>query len=346
MADIVPVERDVIEELRTLREHSAYSAERERAGIVLAVLNGASRCAAARLLGHARSTVLRTMKLFEEGGADALRDGRRERPSAPRMAQIVEALPRWTAGQPTEYGWCRATWTVELLALQAGHELGVAVSRSQMGRLLKRAGCRRLRPRPTVVLAPPDKHERAAALEAELRALPPEDVVAYADEVDIHLNPKVGPDWCPPGIRKTLPTPGQNQKWYLAGAYDPATKELVWEGGERKNSDLFIGLVQRLAERFREAGRVHLVVDNYIIHHSKKTQKALADLGGKVVLHFLPPYSPEYNVIERVWWDLHAVVTRNHRCPNMAALRAEVEAFCTAFSGRGGHRAGLARRAA
>src|SRR5688572_4690975 len=34
----------------------------------------------------------------------------------------------------------------------------------------------------------------------------------------------------------------------------------------------------------------------------------------RVALHFLPPYCPTVNRIERLWLDLHAVVTRNHRC--------------------------------
>src|SRR3974390_1716364 len=38
------------------------------------------------------------------------------------------------------------------------------------------------------------------------------------------------------------------------------------------------------------------------IHSSKKTRKALGQLGGRVVLHFLPPYCPQANRIERVWW--------------------------------------------
>ena len=40
----------------------------------------------------------------------------------------------------------------------------------------------------------------------------------FVDEVDIHLNPKIGPDWMLRGQQKTVPTPGQNQKRYLAGA--------------------------------------------------------------------------------------------------------------------------------
>ena len=38
-------------------------------------------------------------------------------------------------------------------------------------------------------------------------------------------------------------------------------------------------------------------------------------------MHFLPPYCPDANRIERVWQDLHANVTRNHRCKSLKALR-------------------------
>ena len=62
----------------------------------------------------------------------------------------------------------------------------------------------------------------------------------------------------------------------------------------------------------------------YRIHTSKITQAALLALGGRVVLHFLPPYCPDHNRIERVWRDLHANVTRNHQCRTMKELMKEV----------------------
>ena len=75
------------------------------------------------------------------------------------------------------------------------------------------------------------------------------------------------------------------------------TKELIWVAGERKASDLFIALLDRLADAYPRKRRVHLIVDNYIIHKSKKTQRALAKFGDKFVLHFLPPYCPNDNKI-------------------------------------------------
>ena len=46
----------------------------------------------------------------------------------------------------------------------------------------------------------------------------------------------------------------------------------------------------------------------------------LAEHGGRVVLHYLPAYSPQDNPAERVWWHLHEQVTRNHRCQSIEEL--------------------------
>ncbi len=61
----------------------------------------------------------------------------------------------------------------------------------------------------------------------------------------------------------------------------------------------------KLAAEYRDARRIHLIADNYIIHSSEKTRRFLAQFGGRVVLHFLPPYCPDDNRIERVWLDLY-----------------------------------------
>ena len=54
---------------------------------------------------------------------------------------------------------------------------------------------------------------------------------------------------------------------------------------------------------------------------------ALAHFASRVRLHFLPPYCPDYNRIERVWQDLHSHVTRNHQCSGMTTLMGEVRYY-------------------
>jgi transposase len=107
-----------------------------------------------------------------------------------------------------------------------------------------------------------------------------------------------------PGQRRQVVTPGNNQKRYVAGALHSRTAKLTWVKGQRKTSALFIDLVRAVGEAYPDAKRLHFILDNAATHSSKKTKKALEQMGGRVVLHFLPPYCPEGNRIERVWWDV------------------------------------------
>ena len=160
-----------------------------------------------------------------------------------------------------------------------------------------------------------------------LEDLATDEVAIYEDEVDIHLNPKIGLDWMNRGQQKEVVTPGRNQKRYLAGAMNAETGLLTVVEGHKKNSWLFIAVLDALADDYPDARRIHVILDNYRIHDSKITRLALQRYGGRIVLHFLPPYCPNENRIERLWRDLHAEVTRNHNCPTMKELMRNVRCF-------------------
>jgi transposase len=127
--------------------------------------------------------------------------------------------------------------------------------------------------------------------------------------------------------QKTVLTPGKNEKRYLAGALNARTGRLTWVESDQKNSDLFIRQLWQLIEDYPRARCIHIILDNYKIHSSQRTQLALTALGSRVKLHFLPPYCPDHNRIERTWKDLHDNVTRNHTCRNMKQLMREVNHY-------------------
>lgn len=85
-----------------------------------------------------------------------------------------------------------------------------------------------------------------------------------------------------------------------------------------------IALLNKLLATYPRAQAIHIVLDNFKIHDSQATRAAVATLKGKIVLHFLPPYCPDHNRIERAWRDLHDNVTRNHKCRSMDELMREV----------------------
>jgi hypothetical protein len=98
-------------------------------------------------------------------------------------------------------------------------------------------------------------------------------------------------------------------------------------------------LLHKLATKaYPKAKRIHVILDNYGIHDSLQVWLALkSPTAEKLTLHFLPPYCPDYNRIERIWKDLHDNVTRNHRCATMEELMAEVRSYLAARNRRGRH---------
>ena len=129
------------------------------------------------------------------------------------------------------------------------------------------------------------------------------------------------------GRQKTVLTPGKNVKRYICGALDALSDRITWVAGERKNSQLFIDTLRELARVYAGKKRIHVILDNFRIHDSLASQAAVRAFQGKIVLHFLPPYSPEGNRIEREWLDLHAQVTRNHCCHHIDQLMQEIRAW-------------------
>jgi len=101
----------------------------------------------------------------------------------------------------------------------------------------------------------------------------------------------------------------------------------VWVEGTRKRSELFIALLGNLVQVYAHAKVIHVILENYCNHHSQITQMVVASSGGKIVLHFLPPYCPNENKIERPWQDLHAEVARHHRYASMSELMQDVCQF-------------------
>lgn len=326
---------------------------RTRALIVLHASTGKGTAQIADAVGYDPSAVLKVLHRYRAEGDEGLRDHREDNGHAKVDNALRTALATLVSGSPEDDGWARPTWTQELLARQLARDTGVRVSESTVGRMLAALGARWGMARPTVACPWGSRAQarRVRAIERQLARLPAGEEAFYEDEVDIHLNPRIGRDWMLPGAQKTVLTPGQNQKHYLAGALHTRTGQVLWVGNGKKNSYLFLQLLRRLADAFPRATKLHVVLDNYGIHSSRLVKWALTEeFHGRIVLHFLPPYSPDHNRIERLWRELHANVTRNHRCATLPDLLRRVAAFLRRASPYPGTKVSLmrapARRAA
>lgn len=296
--------------------------------IVLHSAMGKSQSAIAAMLGSSVSTVKRTRTRWREFGEAGLIDRREDNgPPAKADEAYAAALLEVLEDSPRRHGQRRPTWTQELLIKVMSQRGFATISRTTIGRLLRRLGVRRGMPKPTV-RCPWSRQAKAARIRLIrklIESLAADEAAVWEDELDVDLNPRIGPDWMLPGTQRQVLTPGKNVKRYLAGTLDARTDRLVWVSGQRKNSLLFIELLKKLLSVYTDKTVIHVILDNYAIHTSRQTRTWLAEHGQRLRLHFLPPYCPDDNRIERrVWREVHANVTRNHDCESMQALMREV----------------------
>jgi transposase len=318
-------QRNFLKRLRRLKDARLY----RRYMIVHHRLSGVGPTAAAKMIGCSRSTASHVWKRFCLEGEAGLVDRREDNGEVKVDGVFLARLRVLVHGTTPDFGWNRPTWTRRLLIEQMVRDTGVRVSLATMSRALRAIGARRGRPRP-VVRCPWSNWRRERRLQAIRRMLahlPADEVAGWVDEADLDLNPKIGLDWMLRGEQKEVVTPGQNVKRYVAGALDERSGRLIWVFGERKTSTLFTGLLWRLREEYPQAPVIHVIADNARLHSSLYTRETVAGMEGRIVLHFLPPYCPTDNRMERVWEDLHNQVTRNHQCTTIEDLRREAYYF-------------------
>jgi transposase len=317
---------------RLLKELRCCSEARRKTRLLVIVnlVHGRGPTAIAAALQMHRSTVYRIAERFRELGPSGLSDGRSQNGRRKITGKYLSVLHDVVESSPPDHGWRRPTWTRELLVATLLAKTKVKIHAATMSIALHRIRARRGRPKPIVRCPWPESRKRRRLCEIRrlVAQLPKNEVAVYEDEVDIHLNPKIGWDWMLRGRQKEVVTPGKNIKRYLAGALDARTHKLIWVEGDRKTSALFVRLLWKLACHYHDAKVIHVILDNYSIHNTSLVATSLnTPAGRKIQLHFLPPYCPDENRIERVWEDLHANVTRNHQCATIEQLLENVRYY-------------------
>ncbi len=226
---------------------------------------------------------------------------------------------------PHAYGWCRTRWSCATLALQLAAGRGYAVSRETIRRTLHRLGYAWKRARHAARDDDPERSGKLARIRHLVETLPANAALFFADELDIHLLPKLGYEWMLRGTQREVMTPGTNQKSYLAGALNFVSGRMLHVVGERKNRWLFIELLAAIDRACPavKCTRIYVVVDNYRIHTAQAVVAWLAQ-HPRFELVFLPSYCPRANPIERAFGDVHDKCTRNHKRKRIAELVSDV----------------------
>ena len=132
----------------------------------------------------------------------------------------------------------------------------------------------------------------------------------FQDEVEIHSHPTLARVWAPVGRQPEVPAPGRNEKKVIYGAVDYVTGKLTYTAADGKCGAVFLAFLLVVLKRY--AGKkVRMVCDNGRSHTTKAVLAFLEANKDRIEIHWLPPYCPDLNLIERLWGHLKRTVLAN-----------------------------------
>jgi len=123
-----------------------------------------------------------------------------------------------------------------------------------------------------------------------------------------------------------IPTPAQPTRRYGIGAVDYHTGETVVLIRRRKRRREIAELLEALLEK-HPTGTVYVAWDNSNTHEDDEVEAVLRGAAGRLVLLYLPTYSPWLNPIEMLWRHFRREVTHCELFANVKALIAAAREF-------------------
>ena len=198
---------------------------------------------------------------------------------------------------------------------------------SGMTKWLKEQGFRYKQPKMTPAKA--DVQQQEAFIESYLHLVadtPPDEPILFMDSVHPTMATKITHGWIKKGQDNPIATTASRTRVNIIGAIELNTMNVISDVDvETVNAQTVLALFDKLKQNYPNAPNIHIILDRAGYHRSQELQ-AGATLHN-IELHFLPPYSPNLNPIERLWKLMNEYVRNNVVFESAKAFRQALSHF-------------------
>ena len=149
--------------------------------------------------------------------------------------------------------------------------------------------------------------------------------IVFLDAVHPEHNTMAAYGWIKRGEKRELKTNSGRRRLNLHGAINAETHEVTVIESETIDKDSTVQLLEILEQKYFYASMLYIILDNARYHYSKEVKAWLQ--GKKIKLVFLPPYSPNLNLIERLWKFFKKKVLYNKYYKDVKEFRKACIAF-------------------
>lgn len=306
------------QEAKYERKHNESALIRERMLVLCLTYQGWSRKACAETLDMSRNTVTNYIKLYEEGGMKGLEQLRWHQPLS-QLAPFEEELREHFSKHPP-YTVNEAISVIEQLTQ-------VRLGKTQVHEWLKQGGFKRRKLNTFPGGKDPEELQRQQqaflenTLEPTLAACQEEEChLLFLDAAHFVLGSFVTYVWCL--VRCFLRSSPGRYRLNVLGVVHAATNEILTMYNDTYiNAQVVAQMLKWVAQRFADKP-IYIVLDNARYQHCTLIKELAAEL--KITLLYLPPYSPNLNVIERLWKYLKKEICYGKYYPSKEAFHQAI----------------------
>lgn len=149
--------------------------------------------------------------------------------------------------------------------------------------------------------------------------------IVFIDGVHPQHNTKSSKAWIQKGTDQYIPTNTGRQRLNLNGAYNLNNQDVIIREDRSINAQSTIKLFEQIQKKYPNKNRIYAIADNAKYYRSKLVKKFLENSNIKLI--FLPPYSPNLNLIERLWKYLRKKVINTTYYPKFEQFKTAILNF-------------------
>jgi transposase len=296
------------EQVVGLKQAHKQTREKRLADRIKAILYlhyGLSYAEIAKLLLFDEVTIRRYLKQFKEKGIDGLLESRYTGGKS-RLSLLQETALRQYFKEQTPQ-----TATEVVAYIHKTYDISYSVI--GVTKLLHRLGFVYKKPKVVPCKADRGEQESFLALYKETKKqLGNNDGLYFLDATHPTHNTTLSYGWILKGKKndKYVKTTSGRKRLNLNGALNVSDNTAIVLEEKTINTDATIHLLEAIRQK-QKRGKVYVVLDNASHHHARLVRRWMLH-HSRFKLLFLPAYSPNLNLIERLWRFFHQKVTYNH----------------------------------
>jgi transposase len=128
---------------------------------------------------------------------------------------------------------------------------------------------------------------------------PENEPILFIDAAHPTMATKVVCGWIKKGVDKPIAQTASRTRVNIVGAIELATMNVISCRPDYVNAETTVAFFDQIKTAYPNAPKIHIILDQSGYHRSQLVRDAA--LEKNIELHYLPPYSPNLNSIERLW---------------------------------------------